>query len=128
MLLFTDASRHDDVVGIGYVIRDARDDDFPKMGRMSVQRSYTSTDSEAMAVLYGMYITIEYYEPDHLTVYSDCQVVVDKLQTTGEWEFFTALYDVLAEQCGSCEIRKVNRSNNTTADRLASEAAWAETE
>ena len=120
MEVFTDASRYDTVIGIGYVVRL---DTKTVEGNRSVEGEFTSMDAEMLAILEGLRIASQ-HSREHITLYTDCDPVVEKLAHPTDWEEYTASFEWVAGKFESCEVENIPRSMNTQADRLAKEAAW----
>jgi len=120
-----DASKGDNVIGIGYVIN----------GSLSVKNNkfivgeYTSMEAELHALLEALRVaSINFSSDDECVVYTDCQPLRDKIygneSNSSEWKEYQTSAHWLLNKFDSWEVRWVSRSGNGEAHRLAREALF----
>lgn len=121
MELYTDASSRGSVVGVGYVIKG----NSVNAGETSFEGNYSSMDGEILAILEGLRILSQYYD-GHVEIHTDCDEAARKLTSkqVGKWKEYQESFEWLVSKFESYELKTIDRSNNTRADRRAKEALW----
>ena len=122
MEVYTDASRRECVVGIGYVIH------FDKVydGSKSFEGDYSSMDGEILAILEGLRIASQHHD-GHVEIHTDCDEAARKLTSkqTGKWKEYQESFEWLVGKFESYELKTIDRADNTQADHKAREAMWS---
>lgn len=122
MRVFTDASRDDAIVGLGWEI--ILDDGSTINGKRWLVGDYTSMEGEYFALLDGLRYARRY--GSDVEVYCDCQPLVEKMRvpdgTSEDWYNRRRGCHRLLNKFDSWELEWTERKNNENADRLAYEA------
>ena len=121
MEVYTDASRRENVVGIGYVIQlDSTYD-----GSTSFEGEYSSMDAEILAILEGLRVASQTHR-GHVTIHTDCNPAAHKLTSKqdGKWKEYQESFEWLVSKFESYELKTIDRAENTQADHRAREALW----
>lgn len=123
MKLYTDASRDDDIAGLGWVV--TLDDGSVIEESRYMLGEYTSMESEYYALLDGIRHSAK--RPDtELAIHVDCQPLVNKMRYPDSdnelWERRRQGFLWLANKFDVWSIEWVPREANESANRLAFEA------
>lgn len=116
LLIHTDASLSDGVVGIGYTIRVNQQ---THENSTFVEGSYTSMEAEFLALKQAAKVVAEYFEAkEHIFFYTDCKSLSEKLKDPdGKWnKRVEALKSILQREW---TVRWIPRERNNRADSLA---------
>lgn len=126
MRLHTDASHDEEVIGIAYVIEDDIENIYLE-GNRYVVGEYTSMEAEYRALMLGIHAA-SWQEDGHLSVCTDCQPLVDKMNylnhPSEKWNEMRSDCHELLNTFEGWTINYIPRSRNEAADRLAREALW----
>jgi len=118
MQLFTDASKHDDVIGVGYVLFD----DQRYCYKHSYDEELTSMQAELWAIIEGLKTAL-YHGAEAVTIYTDCDPLAEKIRSNDLTDFTEPFYELTGE-LDEFYVYNIPREHNDEADRLAKEAAW----
>jgi ribonuclease HI len=122
MKVYTDASRDDEIAGMGWQI--VFDDGDIMEGQRYVEGSYTSMEAEYFAMLDGLRMARRY--GDEVEVYVDCDPLVRKMETpdgtSEDWYQRRRGCLRLLRKFESWSLEWKPRESNAAADRLAYEA------
>jgi len=122
MHIYTDASRRENIIGIGYYIIY---DNTYFTGNRYIKEEHTSMEAEYFAVMEGLRIALQHSREDTV-LHTDCKPLIQKMtvESTGKWNEYKKGYDRLTQKFYSFEIEYVPREKNETAHRQAKEALW----
>lgn len=116
MLIHTDASLSDNIVGIGYTIRVNQE---THENATYVEGDYTSMEAEFMALKEAAKVASEYFDAkEHIFFYTDCKGLAEKLENPdGKWgKRVKKLKSILKR---NWSVKWIPRERNGKADRLA---------
>lgn len=116
MLIHTDASLSDNIVGIGYTIRVNQQ---THENSTFVEGDYTSMEAEFMALKQAAEVVSEFFnEKEHIFFYTDCKGLAEKLENPdGKWaERVEKIRSILHQ---NWSVKWIPRERNNKADRLA---------
>lgn len=119
MLIFSDASCGDEVIGFGYVIQ-INGERYSSSGYL--EGDYTSMESEYLAMMKALRAaSFLKTEDDFLMLYTDCDPLIDKMsQWNGSKKWNDRRKKFLSEtEEFECNIRWLPRNHNTEAHELA---------
>lgn len=118
LLIHTDASLSDGIVGIGYTIR--ADQQTHENSTFLEGEDYTSMDGEFLALKQAAEVVSEFFDTSqHIFFYTDCQALKRKLEDPDcqKWhERRRSLSELLK---GNWSIKWIPRERNNKADELA---------
>jgi len=118
LLIHTDASLSDGIVGIGYTIR--ANERTHENATFIEGEDYTSMDGEFLALKQAAEVVAEFFETgQHIFFYTDCQALSEKLQNpqSSKWaERKKRLSELLK---GNWSVNWIPRERNNKADELA---------
>jgi ribonuclease HI len=117
LLIHTDASLSDEIVGIGYTIRV---EDKTLENATFLEGNYSSMRGEFLAMKQAAETVAAFFEvTEHVFFYTDCQSLVDKLEDPDS-EVWKNRRDSLEELLhGKWSVKWIPRERNNKADRLA---------
>lgn len=120
MIIFSDASCGDDVIGVGYVIRA---DDRQYIGSTYYEGEYTSMEAEYIALREAIETARWLHSDEYLNLYTDCDPLVHKLEAAnGSDAWNRRRREFLAQMDGrEWGLSWVPRERNREANRLARE-------
>lgn len=120
LIIHTDASCGDRVVGVGYTIRI---DGEVYEGATHYEGSYTSMEAEYLALKEAAQVAARFFgKREHLFFYTDCRGLVEKMEEPNGCEKWNEKRDKLLSILGrvsAWSIKWVPRERNTDADALA---------
>lgn len=123
MRVETDASRGDEVVGIGYVIRSTA----TYTGSAYYVGEYTSMEAEHLALVHGLSNALS-ESSGAVEVYVDCQPLVGKIlgeePLSANWSKRRDATHQLLDGFDYWSLKWIPRDENADANRLAQEAFW----
>lgn len=120
MLIFTDASCGEDVVGLGYVVKY---DGEQYEGATYLEGDYTSMEAEYLALKEAIKATEWMRENDrNLDLYTDCDPLVGKMEQKNGCKEWNERYEEFHELASDYNwtLRWIPRKRNGDADELAS--------
>lgn len=126
MRLHTDASRDDDVIGIGYVIRDDIND-IEVNGKQYRFGNFTSMEAEWKAMMTGIHAA-SWYGDGFLIVLTDCEPLREKMYwpdaTSQKWYDMRKKCHKVLNTFEEWKMDVVDRTNNEQAHDLARRAIF----
>jgi len=120
LLIFTDASRGEEVIGIGYIIRINGE---KYTNSTYIEGNYTSMEAEYIALKTAVEDSKFIRETDRrVDLYSDCDPLVRKMNKKNGSEKWNKRHDEFQEVASdyNWNLHWVPRTNNRDADELAS--------
>lgn len=128
MQLYTDASRDENVIGIGYVIEGGEPfEDFRKEHRRHVFGEYTSMRAEYIAMMNGIHAA-SWHGNTRLEIFTDCEPLVRKMHypdaNRDDWYERRQQCHRLLQTFDSWSIQYIPRERNGETHRLAKEALY----
>lgn len=117
MIIHTDASCKNNIVGIGYVIRDSGE---THENATFETGNYTSMDGEYMAIREAAKVVQRHFDVEMVVYfYTDCQAVVDKLKDPQSVKWEKRAQELSLITTYDFEVKWTPRERNRKADSLA---------